>query len=95
MSSHSQFKRFNILQELEQAIKKKTHEKYAGNRSKSKTKDIYGISKPLDANNKLHVKSPVVEKSQKDQNAPQTRKTTQTNKIAKFPEFKSFMFYLE
>lgn len=37
MSSHSQFKRYNILQELEQAIKKKTNEKY---RSKSKTRYI-------------------------------------------------------
>ncbi len=38
MSSHSQFKKFNILQELEQAIKKKTQEKYLPNRSKSRTK---------------------------------------------------------
>lgn len=38
MSSHSQFKKFNILHELEQAIKKKTQEKYAPNRSKSRTK---------------------------------------------------------
>ena len=38
MSTHSQFKKFNILQELEQAIKKKTQEKYNPNRSKSRTK---------------------------------------------------------
>ena len=38
MSSHSQFKKFNILHELEQAIKKKTQEKYVQNRSKSRTK---------------------------------------------------------
>lgn len=38
MSSHSQFKKFNILHELEQAIKKKTQDKYGPNRSKSRTK---------------------------------------------------------
>ena len=38
MSTHSQFKKFNILQELEQAIKKKTQDKYNPNRSKSRTK---------------------------------------------------------
>ena len=38
MSSHSQFKKYNILQELEQAIKKKTTEKYMPHRSKSRTK---------------------------------------------------------
>jgi hypothetical protein len=38
MSSHSQFKKFNVLQELEHAIKKKTQEKYMPNRSKSRTK---------------------------------------------------------
>ena len=45
MSSHSQFKKFNILQELEQAIKKKTTEKYQ-HRSKSRNKYPLSHSDP-------------------------------------------------
>ena len=53
MSSHSQFKKFNILQELEQAIKKKTQEKYNPHRSKSRTKYLLCNADPIKTTSNL------------------------------------------
>ena len=84
MSSHSQFKKFNILQELEQAIKKKTQEKYNPHRSKSRNRYHPQISRPSEnAIKAAQVKSPVAEK-----HTTHNRKATTGGKVNKIPEFK-------
>lgn len=86
MSSHSQFKRYNILQELEQAIKKKTQEKY---RSKSKNKYLSINARLSDIRDIKPIKSPTHEKNPYEASLVQgSRKNTATNKTIKYPEFK-------
>lgn len=81
MSSHSQFKRYNILQELEQAIKKKTQEKY---RSKSKNKYSFLQLRQLDVREIKPIKSPTQDKASPYEQQP-SRKITNASKGIKYP----------
>lgn len=85
MSSHSQFKRYNILQELEQAIKKKTQEKY---RSKSKNKYSRVNARLSDIRDVKPIKSPAQEKNPYEASLGQASRKNTTNKTMKYPEFK-------
>lgn len=86
MSSHSQFKRYNILQELEQAIKKKTQDKY---RSKSKNKYISINTRLSDVRDIKPIQSPTNEKNPYEAPVAEgSRKITATSKTIKYPEFK-------